>query len=78
MAGSVGTLSIRSDEGQDEVDTNAASILGITGTLMALSFIVVALRCYVRLAMLKSFSVDDAVMLGALVSSLTHSPNFSH
>lgn len=68
MAGSVGRLPIRSDDGQDAVDTNAPSILGITSTLMALSFLVVGLRCYVRLSMLKSFSADDAVMIGALVS----------
>ncbi|KAH6656065.1 hypothetical protein BKA67DRAFT_645459 [Truncatella angustata] len=70
MAGSVDQLSIRSDGGQNAVDTNAPSILGISSTLMALSFIVVAARCYVRLVMLKSFSIDDAVMLVALVMAI--------
>ncbi|KAM0809282.1 hypothetical protein AB5N19_09625 [Seiridium cardinale] len=68
MAGSVDAVSVRSDNGQ--VDTNAPSILGVTGTLMALSFVVVSLRCYVRLVMLKSFSMDDAIMIVALVMAV--------
>jgi hypothetical protein len=39
--------------------TNAPEILSITGTFFALAVIVVLLRCYVRLAMLKVFGRDD-------------------
>jgi hypothetical protein len=48
--------------------SNAPTILGITGTMMALSFIVVSLRCWIRQMVLKSFSLDDAIMVAALVS----------
>ncbi|ORY58914.1 uncharacterized protein BCR38DRAFT_72093 [Pseudomassariella vexata] len=48
------------------VDSNAGTILAITATMMGLSFIVVALRCWIRQVMLKSFNIDDAVMVVAL------------
>lgn len=42
-------------------------ILGISGMLTGLAFLIVLSRCYVRLAMLKVFGVDDWIMLFAMV-----------
>ncbi|OAL04682.1 hypothetical protein IQ06DRAFT_374056 [Phaeosphaeriaceae sp. SRC1lsM3a] len=47
--------------------TNAPQILGITGSFFTLAAIVVLLRCYVRLRLLKTFGADDYVMLLAMV-----------
>ncbi|KAF1978940.1 hypothetical protein BU23DRAFT_448834, partial [Bimuria novae-zelandiae CBS 107.79] len=46
--------------------TNAHEILAITGTCFALATIVVLLRSYVRLAMLKVFGKDDYVIVLAM------------
>lgn len=48
-------------------DTNAPLILGVAGLLMGLSFTTVALRIWVRQAMIKTMGVDDAIMISALV-----------
>lgn len=48
-------------------DTIAPMILGISGMLTGLAFLIVLSRCYVRLAMLKVFGVDDWIMLFAMV-----------
>ena len=50
--------------------TNAPSILAITGSFFAAAVIVVLLRCYVRIKMLKVFGIDDYIMLFATVSKL--------
>ncbi|KAH7406684.1 hypothetical protein DE146DRAFT_399776 [Phaeosphaeria sp. MPI-PUGE-AT-0046c] len=47
--------------------TNAPQILGITGSFFTLAAIVVLLRCYVRVKLLKTFGADDCVMLLAMV-----------
>lgn len=47
---------------------NAPQILAITGCFFAATFIVVLLRCYVRLSMLKVFGNDDYTMMVAMVS----------
>lgn len=46
----------------------APRILTITGTFFAIAAMVVLLRCYVRIKMLKVFGGDDYVMLLAMVS----------
>jgi hypothetical protein len=46
---------------------NSHQILSITGTFFTAALIVVLLRCYVRLAMLKVFGIDDYVMVVAMV-----------
>ncbi|KAF2786396.1 hypothetical protein K505DRAFT_318523 [Melanomma pulvis-pyrius CBS 109.77] len=48
-------------------DTNAPEILTITGTFFAVAALVVLLRCYVRISMLKVFGVDDYLMVVALI-----------
>lgn len=47
---------------------NSPKILSITGTFFAAAALVVLLRCYVRISMLRIFGADDWVMVGALVS----------
>jgi hypothetical protein len=46
---------------------NSPQILAITGTFFAAAAIVVLLRCYVRIRVLRVFGIDDWVMLGAMV-----------
>lgn len=46
---------------------NAPQIVSITAAFFALAAIVVLLRCYVRIAMLKTFGADDYVMVLAMV-----------
>lgn len=48
--------------------TNAPEILAITGSFFAAAALVVLLRCYVRLVMLKVFGIDDYIMVVAMVS----------
>lgn len=48
-------------------DTNAPAILTITGTFFGVATLVVLLRCYVRISMLKVFGIDDYLMVVALV-----------
>ncbi|KAF2662041.1 hypothetical protein K491DRAFT_710453 [Lophiostoma macrostomum CBS 122681] len=47
--------------------TNAPEILAISGSFFAVAALVVLLRCYVRLAMLKVFGLDDYVMVVAML-----------
>jgi hypothetical protein len=49
---------------------NSPQILSITGTFFAAAAIVVLLRCYVRIRVLRVFGIDDWVMLGAMASLL--------
>lgn len=51
---------------------NAPEILAITGTFFTAAMIVVLLRFYVRLVMLKLFGIDDYVMVFAMVRLPTH------
>ena len=48
-------------------DNNIDSILAITGTLTAISVLVVLLRLYVRVFMIKTFGWDDGVMAVTMV-----------
>lgn len=52
---------------------NAPQILAITGSFFTAAALVVILRCYVRIKMLKVFGVDDYVMLVAMVSGHCYS-----
>jgi hypothetical protein len=47
--------------------TNAPEILTITGSFFAIAALVVLLRCYVRITMLKVFGIDDYLMVLAMV-----------
>ncbi|KAF2675877.1 hypothetical protein K458DRAFT_482124 [Lentithecium fluviatile CBS 122367] len=47
--------------------TNAPEILAITGSFFAAAALIVALRCYVRIAMLKVFGLDDWIMVFAML-----------
>lgn len=53
-------------------DSRAPHILAIIGSLTGLSGLLVALRCYVRLFLLRKFLPDDGVIVASLVSSTTH------
>ena len=48
-------------------ETYAPQILTITGTFFAAAALIVLLRCYVRITMLKVFGADDYAMVIALV-----------
>ncbi|KAF2469141.1 uncharacterized protein BDR25DRAFT_229933 [Lindgomyces ingoldianus] len=47
--------------------TNAPEILSITGSFFAAAALVVLLRCYVRIVMLKVFGIDDYVMVFSMI-----------
>lgn len=51
--------------------TNAPEILSITGSFFAAAAVIVLLRCYVRLAMLKVFGIDDYAMVVAMVCQIS-------
>jgi len=48
--------------------SNAGNILALLGSLDSLAMIVVGLRLYVRISMLKSAGADDYIMTAAMVS----------
>jgi hypothetical protein len=48
---------------------NAHRILAITSSFFTIAIVVVLLRCYVRIAMLKVFGPDDYMMAVAAVSA---------
>ncbi|KAK8074492.1 oxidoreductase [Apiospora hydei] len=56
--------------GEGAVESNGGHILAVTGTLMGITFVVVSLRLYVRQVLLRSFSIDDAVILVALIMAI--------
>lgn len=58
---------IQADDSDNVVAGNGSTLMGITGTLMALSFSVVMMRCWARQVILRTFGWDDAAMLLALV-----------
>ena len=45
-------------------------LVGTCGALLALGIVAVGVRCYVRLAITKSFGYDDSLMLATLVRPL--------
>jgi hypothetical protein len=59
---------VASSSVDDPIDSRAPHILAIVGALTGLSGLLVALRCYVRLYILRKFLSDDGVIVAALVS----------
>jgi hypothetical protein len=57
---------------------NSPAILAITGSFFAAAALVVLLRCYVRVSMLKVFGIDDWVMMFAMVSRAIQLLQLSH
>ena len=53
---------------------HANSVYITAGVLLALAWMVVSLRVYVRALMIKSFGIDDALMVVATVSPSTVLP----
>lgn len=53
-------------------DTSAPEILSMTGSFFAAAAIVVILRCYVRISMLRVFGIDDYLMVVALVCIVSY------
>lgn len=51
-------------------DHQNEAIIAVAATFMTLAFITVALRCYVRLRLVKAFGWDDGSMVVAMVSYL--------
>lgn len=58
------------------MDSRATEGNAIIGTLLAICVIIVGLRVYVRLVLSKSFGVDDALLVVALVR--TASLQYAH
>jgi hypothetical protein len=49
---------------------NSPEILAITGTFFAAAALMVLLRCYVRISMLRVFGIDDYVLLVSMVRNI--------
>jgi hypothetical protein len=47
--------------------TNRSALLAITGSFFAVAAVIVLLRCYVRISMLRVFGPDDYVIVVAMV-----------
>lgn len=54
-------------------DDSLPTVVGVSIAFLTIAWIVVALRVYVRVFLLKSFKLDDWTILGALVG-LKHTP----
>lgn len=54
--------------------TNAPRILAIVGFLTGLSALLVVLRYYVRLFILRRFDIEDGIILIAQVGCVSHDP----
>jgi hypothetical protein len=52
------------------VDNRGPELLAVCSLFVAMAFVSVALRCYVRLRLVKAFGWDDGFMVLALVSCL--------
>ena len=54
-----------------EIDfsSNSPRILAIVGTLTALAILLVVLRCYVRIFVLRRFYIEDGIMVAAMVDT---------
>ncbi|KAK8071673.1 hypothetical protein PG996_005021 [Apiospora saccharicola] len=63
-------LEITGGREEGAVPSDGGHILAVTGTLMGVTFVVVSLRLYARQVILKSFSVDDAVIIVALILAI--------
>ena len=50
-------------------ENRGPELVAILVALLVLSFISVALRCYVRIRMIKAFAIDDWLTVGTLVCS---------
>ncbi|RDW77606.1 hypothetical protein BP6252_05659 [Coleophoma cylindrospora] len=49
------------------VDSLAVALFGVAGTFLLLAIVTVALRIYVRLAIVKAIGIDDFLMIAALI-----------
>jgi hypothetical protein len=58
------------DSADIDYSSNAPKILAITGTLTGLSCLLVVLRCYVRIFVLRRFYIEDYIMVVCGVSTL--------
>jgi hypothetical protein len=58
------------DSADIDYSSNAPKILAITGTLTGLSCLLVVLRCYVRIFVLRRFYIEDYIMVFCGVSAL--------
>ncbi|KAL4908639.1 hypothetical protein BDW74DRAFT_166236 [Aspergillus multicolor] len=57
------------DRSTVDFSTNSPRILAIVGTLTALAALLVLLRCYVRLFVLRRFYIEDGIMVASMVCS---------
>ncbi|KAI9367058.1 hypothetical protein BJX61DRAFT_547859 [Aspergillus egyptiacus] len=56
---------------KEDVDfsSNSPRILAIVGTLTGLAGVMVLIRCYVRVSILRNFTVEDAIMVVSMICS---------
>lgn len=50
------------------IENRGPELTAVCATFVTTTVIAVALRCYVRLRIVRNFGIDDWVMVGALVS----------
>ncbi|KAL4939206.1 hypothetical protein BDV06DRAFT_231163 [Aspergillus oleicola] len=58
-----------SDTSEVDFSSNSPRILAIVGTLTALAVLLVVLRCYVRIFVLRRFYIEDGIMVAAMICS---------
>lgn len=54
------------------VNKNGETIIAVTAVFLAISFVAVCLRCFVRLRIVKAFGWDDGAMLLAMVGTINY------
>ncbi|KAL4954710.1 hypothetical protein BDW69DRAFT_205025 [Aspergillus filifer] len=58
------------DPSEIDFSSNSPRILAIVGTLTALAILLVILRCYVRIFVLRRFYIEDGIMVAAMFCSV--------
>lgn len=65
--------STRQSVGLTMAEDRSLEVRAVAAVFLALATVATALRCYVRLVIVKAFGWDDAIMLLALVRLCCHS-----
>ena len=61
-------------DGIDATEDRSPRLTVVTSTLLAIAIVVTALRCYVRIGLVKAFGPDDYLMVSALVRDMLDLP----
>src|SRR5690242_14753354 len=68
---SFGMSSPRVLDPAEAAESNLGRILGVNGTFHFIAIVFVALRVYTRVFLVKTFGVDDVLIILAIVSTIT-------